>query len=297
MHENELDVTTDLVSRLISDQFPQWKNLPLLQVPSAGTDNALFNLGDEMVVRLPRIDWAISAIEKEQRWLPFIAPFLSAKIPVPLVLGVPNFEYPYKWSIYNWLPGENPVVGNVQDPISLSVNLANFIHELQKIKLEGAPVSNRGVPLVERDADTRSALSALVSHNESFDLNEVSEAWDFALKLGPSSEPPVWVHGDLTPGNILINKGKLSAIIDFGSLGSGDPCVDLIVAWNLLPSTARELFRSQIQVSDSTWKRGRGLALSVALIQLPYYAESNPEVAKNARYVIKEVLTDHRQND
>ena len=297
MHENEIDITVDLVSRLISDQFPQWKNLPLRQVPSAGTDNALFNLGDEMVVRLPRIDWAINAIEKEQRWLPFLAPFLTAKIPVPLALGVPNFEYPYQWSIYNWIPGENPAVDNIQDPINLSIDLAKFILELQEIELEGAPVSNRGVPLVERDAATRSALSALVSFNESFDLNEVSEAWDFALKLGPGTEPPVWIHGDLTQGNILLSDGKLSAIIDFGSLGSGDRFADLIVAWNLLPSTERELFRSQIQVSDSTWKRGRGLALSVALIQLPYYTESNPEVAENARYVIREVLADRRQND
>lgn len=296
MHDNELSVTTELVNRLISEQFPEWKDLPLHPVPSAGTDNALFNLGNEMVVRLPRIDWALGAIEKEQRWLPCIAPYLSARIPVPVALGAPNFEYPHKWSIYKWLGGENPILGNIQDPNSLSIDLANFIRDLQRIDIEGAPLSNRGVPLVERDADTRSALAALVSHKESFDLSEVLEAWEFALKLGPEAEPPVWIHGDLTPGNILVNDGKLSEIIDFGSLGTGDPFADLIVAWNLLPSSSRELFRSQMQVSDSTWKRGRGLALSVALIQLPYYAESNPEVAKNARYVINEVLADHRRN-
>ena len=226
MHENEIDVTVDLVSRLISEQFPQWDNLPLSLVPSAGTDNALFHLGDEMVVRLPRINWAISAIEKDQRWLPFIAPFLTAKIPVPVARGIPNFEYPYNWSVYNWLQGENPVVGSLQDPNNLTRDLANFIHSLQKIQLEGAPASNRGVPLIERDAATRSALSALVSLNESFDLSEVSRAWDFALALGPSSESPVWIHGDLTPANILINHGRLNAIIDFGSLGSGDPFAD-----------------------------------------------------------------------
>jgi len=297
MHDNELSVTAEVVSRLISDQFPRWKDLPLHQVPSAGTDNALFNLGDEMVVRLPRIDWAVSAIEKEQRWLPFIATFLSAKVPSPVALGAPNFEYPHKWSIYNWLPGENPILGHIQDPNRFSLDLANFIRDLQRIEIKGAPISNRGVPLVERDADTRSALAALVSHKESFDLSEVLEAWEFALQLGPGAELPVWIHGDLTPGNILVNDGKLSAIIDFGSLGIGDPFADLIVAWNLLPSSSRELFRSHMRVSDSTWKRGRGLALSVALIQLPYYAESNPEVAENARYVINEVLVDYRGND
>jgi len=192
------------------------------------------------------------------------------------------------------LEGENPVVAQIDDPVSLATELARFIKALQKIDTSGAPLSSRGIPLIGRDADTRSSIAEL---DGMVDASAVTNAWEFALDLAPWSGPSVWIHGDLSPGNLLVLHGRLEAVIDFGSLEIGDPCSDLIIAWNLLPVSARESFKTEMQVDDPTWKRGRGLALSIALIQLPYYAHRNPKLAENAHHVIHEVLADHGEEN
>lgn len=291
MHEGEFDVDLKLVSRLIEAQFPQWASLPLKAVASAGTDNALFRLSDEMVVRLPRIDWAIDDVMKEQIWLPQIAPGLSFEIPTPLALGEPTDEFPHRWSIYRWCRGENPILHHVESPEALAVDIAQFITELRGVDTAGAPLASRGIPLQERDAPTRKAIDELRSI---MDISEIEDAWISALAVPLWANPPVWIHGDISPGNVLIADGHLQAIIDFGAMGIGDPAIDLIAAWNLLPKPVRGIFRAHSGVDAATWKRGRGWALSVALIQLPYYLHSNPAVAENARHVIAEVLADDR---
>ena len=289
MHEDEFEVDADLVSRLLTRQFPQWADLPLEPVASAGTDNALFRLGDQMVVRLPRIQWAVEGVDLEQEWLPRLAPFLPVAIPTPLGLGESDEDYPWRWSVYEWLGGDNPVLHKIADPIALAKDLAHFTKALRKIDSSGAPLSQRGVPLQERDADTRTAIAAL---NGLIDSIAVGNAWESTLAVPMWSGPPVWIHGDISPGNILLVDGRLNSVIDFGVMGIGDPACDLIVAWNLLPASAREVFRSESQVDDFTWKRGRGWALSIALIQLPYYFQTSPAIAENARHVISEVLSD-----
>lgn len=292
MHENEVEIDSDLVTRLIAQQFPDWAHLPLERVASDGTDNALYRLGDEMVVRLPRIDWAVEAIEKELHWLPRLAPSLPVAIPTPLGIGKPSEEYPWPWSVYEWLLGENPVVDRIDDPISLARELAQFIRALREIDTTDAPLASRGVPLNERDNQTRAAVDAL---DGMIDVANVLTAWKSDLDVPPWPGPSVWIHGDLSRGNILLVDGSLSAVIDFGALGIGDPACDLIVAWNLLPASARDFFRGELQVDDFTWRRGRGWALSIALIQLPYYVDRNPGLAANARHVIREVLADHER--
>ena len=290
MHENEFEIDADLVSRLLARQFPQWAHLALEPVASAGTDNALFRLGDHMVVRLPRIQWAVEGVDLEQEWLPRLAPFLPVAIPTPLGLGEPDEGYPWRWSVYEWLDGDNPVLNKMADPISLAKDLAHFITALGKVDTSRAPLAGRGVPLQERDEDTKAAI---VSLDGMIDSTAVTNAWESALAVPIWSSPPVWIHGDLSAGNILLVDGRLNAVIDFGAMGIGDPACDLIVAWNLLPASARDAFRSESQFDDSTWKRGRGWALSIALIQLPYYFQTNRSLAENARHVISEVLADH----
>ena len=290
MHADEFEADADLVSRLLTRQFPQWADLPLEPVASAGTDNALFRLGAQMVVRLPRILWAVDNVNREQEWLPHLAPLLPVAIPTPLGLGEPDEGYPWRWSVYEWLDGDNPVLNKIVDPISLAKDLAHFVKALRKIDTPGAPLAGRGVPLQERDADTRAAIVALTGM---IDSTAVTNAWESALAVPMWSGPPVWIHGDISPGNILLVAGRLNSVIDFGVMGIGDPACDLIVAWNLLPASAREVFRSESQVDDSTWKRGRGWALSIALIQLPYYFQTSPAIAENARHVISEVLANH----
>jgi aminoglycoside phosphotransferase (APT) family kinase protein len=292
MHADEVDTDAGLVRRLLAGQFPHWAGLPLEPVPSAGTDNALYRLGDDMVVRLPRIDWAVDNVEREHRWLPWLAPRLPVAVPVPLGKGAPAEGYPWSWSVYSWLDGENPAVGRSPDAGALATGLARFVTALRRIDPAGGPPAGRGVPLVARDAPTRAAIDAL---RGTVDTAAVTEAWDSALRAPAWPGPPIWVHGDLSPGNLLVVDGRLSAVIDFGGVGVGDPACDLIVAWNLLPAGASEVFRATLHVDDATWDRGRGWALSIALLQLPYYHRTNPALAANARHVIGAVLADHQR--
>lgn len=290
MHADEVDIDGPLVRRLIAGQFPQWAGLPVERVDSAGTDNVMYRLGADMAVRLPRMEGAAGNVEAEQRWLPRLAPRLPVAIPVPLGKGRPAEGYPWNWSVYRWLDGENPAVDHIAEPGLLAGELAEFITALRRIDPTGGPPSGRGVPLATRDAPTRAAIGEL---HGVIDTDAATAAWEAALRIPERSGPAVWVHGDLSPGNVLVTRERLSAVIDFGGVGVGDPTVDLIVAWNLLPADARGVLREALQADDAAWGRGRGWALSIALIQLPYYRNTNPVLAANSRHVIRAVLADH----
>jgi len=292
MHADEIDTDVALVRRLLAAQFPEWATLPIEPVRSAGTDNALYRLGQDMVVRLPRHLPTVRTLKKERRWLPKLAPLLPLPIPVPLADGTAAEDYPWEWSVYRWLEGETATIDRIADPGQVVTALARFIAALHRVDpLDGPPPGEhnffRGVPLAMRDDPTRAALEAL---RGTIDARAVTTAWDAALRTPVWSEPPVWVHGDLAPGNLLFRRGRLTAVIDFGCLGVGDPACDLIVAWNFLAGDARTDLRIALDVDDATWARGRGWALSVALIQLPYYRDTNPTLAANSRRVIREVL-------
>ncbi|HLK57907.1 MAG TPA: aminoglycoside phosphotransferase family protein [Chthonomonadaceae bacterium] len=298
MHADEVDTGITLVARLLAAQFPQWANLPLQTVRSAGTDNAIYRLGASMAVRLPRIHWAVEQVEKEQYWLPRLAPFLPLAIPVPLAKGEPAEGYPWHWSVYRWLEGENATIERLADPRQAATALAQFVTALQRIDpTEGPPPGShnsfRGVPLATRDAHTRTAIASL---HDTLDGDAATAAWEAALQAPAWHGAPVWIHGDLQSGNLLAVDGKLRAVIDFGCLGVGDPACDLIVAWNLLSGEARNVYRAALQVDDATWMRGRGWALSVGLIALPYYQNTNPILAEISRRTIDEVLSDHQRN-
>ncbi len=292
MHIDEVDVDVALVGRLLAAQFPQWANLPIAPVHSAGTDNALYRLGDDMAVRLPRIEGATGQVDKEHQWLPRLALHLPLAIPVPLAKGTPGEGYPWYWSVYRWLEGENATIERIADPGQAARDLAQFVAALQRIDPAGGPPpgaynSFRGVPLSTRDADTRAAIASL---DGMLDTGAVTAAWDAALQVPAWHGPPVWIHGDLSPLNLLVEWGRLSAVIDFGCLGVGDPACDLQVAWNLFSTQTRDVFRVALPVDDATWARGRGWALSVGLIALPYYQSTNPVLAGIARRAIAEVL-------
>ena len=294
MHVDEVDTDASLVSRLLAAQFPQWADLPIEPVPSAGTDNALFRLGDDMAVRLPRIHWA-TGVDKEHEWLPKLAPFLPLAIPVPLAKGQPGEGYPWQWSVYRWLEGESATIERIADPRQAATELAQFISALQRIDATGwppprPPNASRGVPLAMRDRYTRKAIAALRGMS---DVDTATAAWEAALGAPAWHGPPVWVHGDLLPGNLLVKQGRLSAVIDFAGLGVGDPACDLMIAWGLFSGESRDMFRAALAVDDATWARGRGWALSQALIFIPYYLDTNPVGVGNARRTIDEVLADH----
>jgi aminoglycoside phosphotransferase (APT) family kinase protein len=292
MHADEIQIDVSLVRRLLAVQLPHWADLPILPVLSAGTDNAIYRLGDAMTVRLPRVPSAVAQVDKEQQWLPRLAPSLPLSIPVPLAKGAPTADYPWPWSVYPWLEGENATIERLVDPNQAATELAQFIAALQRIdSMDGPPAGPhnffRGVPLAMRDAPTRTAIASL---HDMVDVEAATAAWETALQVPSWSHPPVWVHGDLQSGNLLCSHGRLSAVIDFGGLGVGDPACDLMVAWNLFLAESRKVFRATLHVDDATWERGRGWALSFGLIALPYYQHTNPVLAGIARHAIKETL-------
>lgn len=290
MHADEVDIDVSLVRRLLAAQFPQWADLPIEPVPSAGTVNAIYRLGHDMAVRLPRVHWWAGDVEKEQHWLPKLAPHLPVAIPEPLAKGSPGEGYAWQWSVYRWLEGEDATIERITDLRQAAIELAQFVAALQQIDPAGGPPSGRG-PLAMRDADTRAAIARL---DGMLDTDAATAAWGASLQAPTWDAAPVWTHGDLLPTNLLVEHGQLSAVIDFGCVGVGDPAYDLLCAWSVLSAETRAVFRSALTVDEATWVRGRGFALSVALIQLPYYRNTNPVLAANARHVIHEVLVDHK---
>lgn len=295
MHADEVDIDDALVRRLLTAQFSHWSRLPMERVKSAGTDNAIYRLGGDLCVRLPRIPAARAQVDKEQQWLPKLAPHLPLAIPAPVAMGTPADGYPWNWSVYRWLEGDNGTLDRFADPREAATDLARFITALQRIDPAGGPAPGRhnfyrGVPLAKRDPFTRNAIAQLHGH---LDTDAATAAWEAALRAPTWQAAPVWIHGDLQSGNLLVQRGRLHAVIDFGGLAVGDPASELIVAWNLFSGETRDAFRAALSADDASWARGRGLALSIALVALAYYMESNPALAESSRHVIDEVLADH----
>jgi len=299
MHADEVQTDAALVRRLLAAQFPQWADLPIEPVESGGTDNAIYRLGEQMAVRLPRLERVTLQVEKEQRWLPVLAPLLPLAIPIPLGQGEPAEGYPLTWSVYPWPEGENATTDQLADPIEAARGLAEFVSALGRIDPDGGPAPGdhnfgRGIALARRDASTRKAIA---ESEGLVDLEAVTAAWEADLHAPAWDGPPVWVHGDLQPGNLLATDGRLSAVIDWGGLGIGDPAVDLLPAWNLFSGESREAFRAALGADGATWARGRGWALSTAITALPYYLDTNPAMVQMSRRVIDEVLADHAPSD
>jgi aminoglycoside phosphotransferase (APT) family kinase protein len=296
MHADEVDIDEALVRRLLMAQFPQWAELAIRRIVHSGTDNAIYRLGDDMVVRLPRREVTVAQTEKEARWLAVLAPHLPLAIPVPLAVGSPGEGYPWHWLVAPRLKGDDATAEHLRDLREAASDLATFVAALQRIDPTGGPRPGRhnffrGVPLGARDDYTRDAIA----RSEGLvDTAAVSAAWEAALEAPAWDRPPVWIHGDLLPGNVLAAGGRLSAVIDWGGLGVGDPAVELIVAWELFSGESRKAFRTALGVDDATWARGRGWALSTAIVALPYYINTNPEIVARSRRQIEEVLAEHR---
>jgi aminoglycoside phosphotransferase (APT) family kinase protein len=295
MHADEVPTDVGLVRRLLAAQFPQWAGLPLTPVPSAGTDNAVYRLGEDKAVRLPRIHWATGQIARERTWLPRLAPHLSLELPVQLAVGTPDAGYPYEWGVYRWLAGESAADAPSISLEEIAVALARFIAALQQLDPTGGPAAVehqlRGAPLRLRDAVTRAAIDAM---GAMIDTDAALRVWEEALRAPEWDRPPVWFHGDLLPGNLLVAEGRLSAVIDWSGLGVGDPACDLMCAWGLFSGPSRQTFRDALAVDDATWVRARGQALSQAVIFIPYYLHTNPVGVARAPRMLREVLADTR---
>jgi aminoglycoside phosphotransferase (APT) family kinase protein len=289
MHADELDVPETLVRRLVDTQLPQWAEAPLVRVPVWGTDNAMYRLGAGHVVRLPRRAGNVTGLEKELTWLPRLAPRLPVAIPEPVARGCPGEGYPWPWAVYRWLEG-TPALEAPIDYDRLAADLASLVQALQAIPLpDERPPGSRGVPLAERDEPIREQIPQLAGD---VDIAAVTAVWEHALAAPVWDGPPVWMHGDLMPTNLLIRDGGLAGVVDWGSCTTGDPACEALLAWMTLDARSRTTFRALLALDDATWARARGWALSCAVMALPYYRHTYPVLADVARRTFVEVLAD-----
>ncbi|MER8571829.1 aminoglycoside phosphotransferase family protein [Mesorhizobium sp. M1338] len=294
--DSRLNIDTALVSRLVATQFPRWKDLAVRPVEFGGWDNRTFHLGDEMTVRLPSAAAYSLQVEKEHRWLPRLAPLLPLPIPVPLAMGVPAENYPWPWSIYRWIEGETAKRERIASLPQFATDLAGFLVALQRIDPTGGPAPGqhnffRGGALTVYDNEARQAIAAL---DGKIDTDAARAVWEAAL-AATWHGAPVWFHGDVSWGNLLVRQGRLSAVIDFGTSGVGDPACDLAIAWTLFEGKSRESFRAGLPADEAMWARGRGWTLWKALITATGRIDVNPVEVEKSRHVIDEVLADHAQ--
>jgi aminoglycoside phosphotransferase (APT) family kinase protein len=291
MHADQAETDDALVRRLLAGQFPQWAGLRIDRVASSGTDHDIYRLGDDLVVRLPKIGWAIRQAAREAEWLPRFAPHLPLAIPQQVARGKSAEAYPFEWSIYRWLPGENASIA-VFDSVQAAIDLATFVRALRRISVQGAHSrvdGARGAPLAELDESVRRAIVEL---DDRIDGATALRSWNESLNAPMWGSEEVWVHGDLLPGNLLFVRGRLSAVIDWGTLNVGDPACDLQAAWNVFQGESRRRFRAALNVDDASWRRGRGWALAQAVMALPYYWDTNPGIVRQATHALSEVLAE-----
>jgi aminoglycoside phosphotransferase (APT) family kinase protein len=294
LHDDEVLTDASLVRRLLVARFPAWAELHIEPVNSDGTDNAMYRLGEELAVRLPRRPSAVASIDKEYAWLPRLAPLLPLPLPVPLAVGATDLGYPWSWSVCRWLQGETPTPERVTDTSRLAIDLAAFIRALRIIDAAGAPRPGthnhgRGAPLDRWQATIRDRLQWLADLE---DIDMVSAAWEADAGASAWSGPPVWIHGDLSAANLLVQAGRLGGVIDWSCLGAGDPACELQVAWTLFSHEDRQVFRNAIEVDDATWWRGRAWGLLNGILGLSYYRKRSPVLAERGRRAIDAVLQD-----
>lgn len=287
-----MNITIELVRELVREQYPEWSNLEIRQVEKSGHDNRTFHLGDKMSLRLPSGQEYASQIEKELKWLPKLKPHISFNIPSPIAKGNPTDIYPFPWAINHWIEGENITYENVKDLNQLAIDLAKFLKELQSIDASNGPKAGkhnfyRGGDLRVYDKETRIALEKL---GGIFPIKILEDIWNNALQSHWENDP-VWVHGDIAVGNLLVKDERLYSIIDFGILGTGDPACDYVMAWTFFDSKSRNILKNELKCDEGTWSRARGWALWKALITYDINNKRS-ESSLWAESTIKELLKD-----
>ncbi|MCG6113903.1 MAG: aminoglycoside phosphotransferase family protein [Mesorhizobium sp.] len=290
--EGRRPISLDLVRRLIASQFPHWADLPVEPVIPGGWNNWTFRLGEQLVVRLPSAERYVAQVEKEQHWLPILARALPLPIPEPSALGTPGEGYPWPWSVYRWIEGAPADGGRIADMGEFASDLGRFLAALRGVGTAGAPPAGRhnffrGGDLAVYADETEGALTAL---GAAVDQAGCRAVWRAALSSS-WQHAPVWVHGDVSAGNVLVREGRLAAVIDFGSSAIGDPACDLYIAWTFLDAAGRAAFSRAIGLDRACWARGRGWALWKALIVLAGRRDGADD--KWAGRVVSEIIADH----
>ncbi|MEU4216922.1 aminoglycoside phosphotransferase family protein [Actinoplanes sp. NPDC026623] len=294
LHENEIPIDEAVIRSLLRAQRPDLASLPLSPA-GAGTENIMYRLGDELLVRLPRTEGKAPPLIKEQAWLPRLAPLLTCRIPEPVHAGTPGAGYPAPWSIYRWIDGTEPRPDTVVDWAAFGTDLAAFVRELHGIDLMGATRAGelswyRGGSLKARDewvgADFDTCRTTV---DTGLDIDALEEIWRETLALPEPSGPHGWLHGDLRPTNLLVAEGRLHAVIDFGALSVGYPDAEHATVWDL-PAPARQAYRNLLGLDDHTWARARGWAIAVGIGGLTYYWNSYPAFVAECRTRLESII-------
>lgn len=287
MHDGEVATDVSLVDELIRTQFPRWHGLPITHVRHGGTDHAIYRLGDELAVRLPRIDWSQGQAERDAVTLPKLAPHLPVAVPESLELGEPTENYPFRWSVVRWLSGDIAAIGDVSE--NTPIRLAELVQALHGIDATGEPwTTYRGrLDLSTSDEKVRESIAELGGDPR------LTALWEEAVDAPRWDQPGRWLHADLHQGNLLFTGGELTGVIDWGCAGAGDPAADLMTAWLFLDERGRKAFQRELgEFDDATWARARGWALHLAVIALPYYRETNRFLADIASRTIDQLLAE-----
>ena len=294
MTNDALNINVNLVQQLVSSQFPDWSDLTITEVHPNGWDNRTFRLGDKMSVRLPSAERYSLQVDKEQKWLPILSEKLPLPIPVPLAKGEPNHKYPYNWSINEWIDGDTATSERIDDMSKFATALGGFLIALRRVNTTGGPgpgPGHRGGDLNVYNDQTRQAIEILRSKSN-LDTERLSEVWDAAV-ASKWVNPPVWIHGDVSSGNILVKDGEIAAVIDFGSAAIGDPACDLSIAWTMFDKDSRDAFRIRMDLDDDTWARGRGWTLWKSLILLSGIDKTNTFEGKRSLETVYQLLNDN----
>jgi len=294
MISDALNIDLNLVRRLIASQFPSWSDLPITEVLPNGWDNRTFRLGDRMSIRLPSAERYAAQVDREHRWLPVLSDKLPLPIPTPLAIGKPDDSYPYKWSIYGWIDGDTAIPERIDNMPMFASALSEFLVALRSIDTSGAPgpgAGYRGGDLGIYNDQTRRAIE-MMGAESNLDRELLTDIWDTAL-ASKWNKPPVWIHGDVSSGNILVKDGTISAVIDFGSTAVGDPACDLSIAWTMFDEKSRDTFRNGMDLDEMTWTRGKGWTLWKALIILSGISETNTVEGERSRQTVDRILNDH----
>lgn len=293
LHVDEVGIDDDVVRRLLADQLPGLAGRPVRRIASTGTDNAVFRVGDDLVLRLPRIGGAEQQVAREAAWLPLLAPHLPVEVPVPVAVGEPGHGYPFPWLVSPWIDGTDLLAASSDgvrlDEVAVAGELARFLLALRSIDPAGAPrPGKRGRELAVHDEWVRRCIAGLAHE---LDVPRAVELWSAALDAAPWAGPPVWVHGDLLPGNVVLRDGRLAGVIDWGPTGVGDPACELMIAWSLC-AEARDRLRADLDVDDHTWARAKGWVIEQAVPFIPYYESTLPEAVAFTRRRLAALLAD-----
>lgn len=285
VHDDQVRVTAETVRGLVADQFPSWAGLDVREVRSAGTDNAIFRIGDALAARFPlgreepdRLHAALTAEAAAARELALVSPVPT---PVPVAIGEPGPGCPVPWSVQTWVPGCDATVEDPAGSSAFAQDLAAFLTHLRSADTRGRRFggSGRGGDLTDHDG----WMEVCFTHSEDvLDVVRLRRTWA-ELRTLPAVDPDVMCHGDLTPPNVLVGHGRLVGVLDGGGFAAADPALDLVAVWHLLEDGPRQVVRRALDCSEVQWRRGMAWAFQQAMGLVWYYAETNPVMSRWGR--------------